>query len=523
MRYNELNLMTPEQRLVSWWRNLDSRVKLTFFAAVLWGLVCHGMMLTNKYSAHDDVAFMHTVGATFDSGRWMLGLLSLAEQALTGGSHYSMPLPHGLISLGCLALWAALMVSLFRIRSGVLCAALGGALVAFPGVASLFGFMFTAPYYMAALLATALAAWVLCRRRSIPAWCLSVVMLACAMGVYQAYIPVAIGMLLLHFLLERLDRPGDDWAYTLKTAFYYGSALLASVVAYYIVSKVFLKIYDLQLNNYQGINKMGREGMAVYLSRVLLAYRAFFFPEQIQRASIAFVVMGLELPWKILLALDGVLLAVLILRAWKESRWKALQLAAVSALLPLAMGFIYVMGPDVHTLMISGQCLVFAATAALVQRMGMDKKLLLRLVSLALCLLLVLFPLMWCRYDNAMYMDLEISQQRTISWFNTLITRIKSAEGYRDELPIAYIGRMEKSDLTLGDVSRIQYIWPYENATDLINDAAQIQFMDKWCGFWQQMTEFDHPDIETMPCYPDDGSIRIIDDVIVVKFQPVSE
>lgn len=522
MRYDELNLMTPEQRLAAWWKGLDSRAKLTFFAALLWGLVCHGMMLTNKYSAHDDVAFLNTVGATFDSGRWMLGLLSLAEQALTGGPHYSTPLPHGLISLICLALWAALLVSLLRIRSRVLCIALAAALVSFPGVASLFGFMFTAPYYMAALLATAAAAWALCRRRSLFVWCLSVSAMACAMGVYQAYIPVAIGMLLLHFLLERLDRPGDDWAHTLKTAFYYGSALLASVLAYYIISKLFLKFYGLQLNNYQGINKMGREGISVYLSRVVLAYRAFFFPEQMERASHAFVVMGLKLPWKILLALDGLLLGALILRAWKESPWKALQLAAVSALLPLAMGFIYVMGPDVHTLMIFGQCLVFAATAALVQRLGMDRKLLLRLVSLVLCLLLVLFPLVWCRYDNALYMDLEISQQRTISWFNTLITRIRSAEGYRDELPIAYIGRMEKQDGNLGPVCRIQYVWPYESTTDLINDAAQIHFMEKWCGFWQQMTEFDHPDIEAMPCYPDDGSIRIIDDVIVVKFQQVS-
>ena len=515
---SNMTLLSQEQRAAAWWKKLDSRAKLTFFAALFFGLLSHGMMLTNKYSIHDDITFLHSVGATFDSGRWMLGLLSMAETALTAGPHYSTPLLHGVVSLVCLAACAAIIVALFQIRSRFLCAALGCVITAFPGVASLFGFLFTAPYYMAALLATVLAARALCGSRSLLRWCLCTFTLACAMGVYQAYIPVAIGILLLHFLLERLDRPGDDWAHTIKTAIYYGSALLAAVLAYYVINRLFLKVFSLQLNSYQGISSMGREGLGVYLSRALLAYKAFFFPEQMIRASDAFVVMGLKLPWKGMLILDGVLMAALILRAWKERPWKALQIAAVSALLPLAMGFAYVMGPDAHTLMIFGQCLIFVFTACLIQRLGMDKTFLLRLVSLMLCLVLVLFPLMWCRYDNALYMDLEMNQQRTISWFNTLITRIKSAEGYRDELPVSYIGRMEKQDITLGPLSAFPYIWPYESAPDLINDSGQIHFMEKWCGFWQEQVEFDHPDIASMPCYPDHGSIRVIDDVIVVKF-----
>lgn len=518
MKYDNLNLMTLEQRLLSWWRNLDAGPKLAFWAALLWGLVCHGMMLTNKYSIHDDITFLHSIGATFESGRWMLGLLSLAEQKLTGGPHYSMPLPHGLMSLLCIALWAGLLVSLFRIRSRLLCVSLGCVLAAFPGVASLFGFMFTAPYYMAALLATVVAAWALCRRQRLLTWCLSVAMMTCAMGVYQAYIPVAIGMLLLYFLMERLDRPGDDWAHTVGTAIYYGSALLTTVLAYYIISKLFLTMFDLQLNRYQGINNMGREGLGVYLTRVVLAYKAFFFPEQMIRASNAFVVMGLSIPWKGMLILDALLLLVLFFRAWKENIWKALQIGAVSALLPLGMGFAYVMGPDAHTLMVFGQCLTFVLTACLIQRLGMDRKLLLRLVSLLCCLVLLAFPLVYCRYDNAVYMDLEMNQQRTISWFNTLITRIKSCDGYRDELPITYVGILEKQDHTMGVLSQFPYIWPYESAPDLINDSGQTHFMEKWCGFWQQQVEFDHPDISSMPCYPDDGSIRILDDVIVVKF-----
>ena len=105
-----------------------------------------------------------------------------------------------------------------------------------------------------------------------------------------------------------------------------------------------------------------------------------------------------------------------------------------------------------------------------------------------------------------------------MNYFNVLIAQIKSTEGYRDELPVAYINFTEKEDHAFRDLPQFPIVVPYEKSTELINDAAAKHFMHKWCGFSPAEVTFEHPDIADMPCYPDEGSIRVIDDVVVVKF-----
>lgn len=517
---SDLNLLTLEQRLASWWRDLDSRAKLTFFATMLWGLIAHGSVLFNKFSMHDDATFTYMVGATVDSGRWMLEILSWLERTITGTSHFSMPLLNGFISIFCIAVSAGILVSLFHIRSRWLCVGLGGVMVTIPCITGLLGFMFTAPYYLLGMLATVWAAAMLCRSRKWYAIPVSTALMSCAMGIYQAYIPMAISILLIHFFLERSGREGAAWKEFFCRAIRYGFVICAAVLSYYILNKCFLRLYDTQLNNYQGINKMGREGIATYLSRLLLAYKAFFRPELMEGASAYLTVMGLKIPYRLFLLQSGGLALVLILRAGRKNVWLGLQMTAMAAVLPLALCFIYVMGPDVHVLMVYGQVLVFLFGAVLADRLCQEKQLLPRLVSIGLCLLILFFPAVYTRYSNALYMNVAYSQQQTISYFTTLVTQIKSTEGYRDELPITYAGGFNsKTDRTLSSVPDFPWLRPYENARDLVNDASSRQFLERWCGFWKETVEFDHPDIAAMPCYPDDGSIRVIDDVIVVKFQ----
>lgn len=520
MKYNELNLMTLEQRLASWWKHLDSGVKLTFFAALFWGFLAHGMVLLNKFCMHDDASFTYYLGATVDSGRWMLEVLSRLERSITGTSHYSMPLLNGTISLVCIAVASGVLVKLFDIRSRWLCVGFGGVMVTIPCITGLLGFMFTAPYYLIGMLATVAAAAMLCRSMKWYVLVLSIALMTCSMGIYQAYIPMAISILLIHFILERSEKEYSDWKGLFLRAIYYGFAVCAAVLAYYIINKVFLKVYGTQLNNYQGINKMGREGIRVYLTRLLLAYKAFFLPEQMEGASAYLLVMGLKVPYRLLLLLTGVFSSVFVVRAARKSVWLGIQMTAMTALLPLALNFIYVMGPDVHVLMVYGQSLLFLFAACLADRLCRDRKLLIRLVCIVCCLLILLFPVIWVRYSNALYLNVALSQSQTISYFTTLFTQIKSAEGYREDLPIAYIGGFNsKSENSISATPAFPYLRPYENAKDLINDASSIWFLERWCGIYKEQVEFDHPDIADMPCYPNEGSIRVIDDVIVVKFQ----
>ena len=106
-----------------------------------------------------------------------------------------------------------------------------------------------------------------------------------------------------------------------------------------------------------------------------------------------------------------------------------------------------------------------------------------------------------------------------------LIARIKSAPGYRSELPVAWLHREAMKDASLYNMDELNLLSlsGYNEETETyLNNWAWKRFLQRWCGF--DAYEFDDedaenwPEVKAMPCYPADGSIRVVNDVVVVKF-----
>ena len=55
-----------------------------------------------------------------------------------------------------------------------------------------------------------------------------------------------------------------------------------------------------------------------------------------------------------------------------------------------------------------------------------------------------------------------------------------------------------------------------------INNWTWDVFLARWCGFAPEMANpedvMSRPEVESMPAYPADGSILVLEDVVVVKF-----
>lgn len=92
----------------------ESLLKTVLCSATFWGLLAHGMVLFNKYSFHDDVRYFNEVGATYESGRWMLGILGSLSANLLGSKNYSLPVVNGTITILCIAAIVYLLVDSAR-------------------------------------------------------------------------------------------------------------------------------------------------------------------------------------------------------------------------------------------------------------------------------------------------------------------------------------------------------------------------------------------------------------------------
>ena len=123
-------------------------------------------------------------------------------------------------------------------------------------------------------------------------------------------------------------------------------------------------------------------------------------------------------------------------------------------------------------------------------------------------------------------MRLEMTQAQTTRFFTSLITRMQDTDGYRADMKVAYIGspRIRENDTTIPEIQQLNYIHvsPFYGFRQSLSTEPWREFMELWNLFraWEtDPAEFRNlPQVEKMPSYPDKGSIKVINDTLVVKF-----
>lgn len=494
-------------------KKVDRRYKAGFLAALTVGLLAHAMALVNKYSFHDDVGCLFSAGATFSSGRWMLGYLHALEKAFYGSCSMSIPMVNGLLSLLCIALSACLIIYLLELKSMPVCMGVGGILAAFPVVCGTFGYMFTAHYYMLGYLMGIAGTVLICRGTKWYLLPLGLVLQTCAVGVYQATVPVMLSLMVLWVFARCWDNE-IGWLRFWRDILRLLADCVAFMVLYFIINKLCLTLHRVALNGYLGISSMGSESVGTYFSRALLAVKLFFVPVTAHNTDL-FPFRLRELYWFILLfAGMGI-----VLKAVKLGFSRGLRLLLPALVLPLAVNFIYVMcsQSDVHTLTLYGQVGTLILLGFLADRLELRP---LRIAGIAALLVSLV---MFVRLDNALYLKAEFEQTRTIQYYTAMVTQIKSADGYADDLPVALVGLGDHRDSTLSDMEQFSALktLPYFGAESLIKNYWVTTFISRWCAFSPQYADPESfatlPEVSQMPCYPDDGSIQVIDGTVVVK------
>ena len=117
----------------------------TFVSVFVFGLVAHGYIIFNRLSYHDNSACLFSLGGTYESGRWMLGLVY--DLTLHTTKLYSVPVFNGLLSVLFIAIAAMKMVEILDIKSKVLSVYVAGIMVVYPVVTGIFSYMFTSWVY----------------------------------------------------------------------------------------------------------------------------------------------------------------------------------------------------------------------------------------------------------------------------------------------------------------------------------------------------------------------------------------
>lgn len=511
-------------------RKIPPYIKVCLLSTLLFGILAHGTALVTKFAMADELHLGFTVGYTVVSGRWFLEILGRIVRWFFGSPNFSLPLTGGLLTILFTGLCSCVLVRWMDLKRKVSWILTSALVIVFPVMSGLFFYNFTAPYYMFGLLLLFLGAERICKRRSVGAFALGVILILLSISIYQAFIPLLLSLLLTYFIKEVMA----DEQWTLKKmlleALWYCGACITMIVLYLISVKLSTGLLGQGLLSYKGISSMGSTSITSYLQRIKLAVYLFLFPTKSDRYAFILPYRLADCYYLTLICI-GIAGIRLLLKTFRQNRASALSICLAFAFFPLASNFIYVTCDpvDVYSLMQFGQLAPFLMLVCLIDwdKPQLSGGKLLRKFS---ALVLALFCLICVRVDNAIYTKAEFTQTRARSYFNVLVAQIKSTPGYTAATPVVYIGDISDfNDPTFRGIEGFSSLsmtpLPYDTTPFCVICAAYDwqEFLDLWCGFnppQADAADFNSlPEVQAMPCYPDEGSIALINGTVVVKLQ----
>lgn len=494
-------------------------------AAMVSGVAAHAFGLVNILHNYDNILQQPKgYGAGITSGRWLLEILGDVNDAFIE-LNYNLPTMNGLGFLLLIAISTAFIVSFLKINNPVSAVLTGCLMATFPTVCATLVFRYTAPYYGMSLLLAVLAAWVIERGKFGFLW--SALFLSFSMGIYQAYPPFTISLLVLVLIRDALNKDAKLLP-LIRRGVLYCVSLLLGVILYFAFLKICLAVYGVTLDTYQGINSMGKIALSDLPGLIKNAWvSAAAFP-LVNYCNLASVRM-LKVLW--LLLIFVILIQIGYIMVQEKIKLAMIAFCGLMGLLfPLAVNFIVVMAPEgiVYTIMVYSFVLVGCAPLMLLEFMPQEGERRNLFFSRIVSVLIAGIILYNGYYANVNYTALYYSNRQVENFVNSLMTQVRMTEGYTPEKEWVFVGDIDR--FVMWDV---WYETPYyggfagSDAQGLFNAIYSRDFwFDSYLGYSPPNASEETQSVMTqdsrviqMPCWPAEGCIQVIDDYVIVKFQ----
>lgn len=512
-------------------KKIPHHTKICIIAGLVIGWITHFYMLTHKLTNWDDATNLAQYGSGDFLGRWFLKYIHRL------GTRYSIPAIHGVLMILILTLSACLVLEILHLHSTTAAILVPSLMVTFPSVACTMTFMFMAHTSAIAIFMICMAIYLLRKYKwgFIPC----TVLLICSLGVYQSYISIAITLMLLGMIVDLLEDK-DVWR-TLKHGILCVIVLLVTVGVYMWLCHVIYPNIDNE--TYGGIGNMGDiaiSEMPVLVARCYKRFLEFFIWKPFPFMSKIMQAMN------ICTCILAVGLGIYLIYKKKIYRkvWNCILLCIVAAFVPLAAAFVYFMAPEVDysMLMLYAYVLVYVAVVMLwekatvmwqvsTQTEDKSKAWMMEFVSIMVVVVMAISCYTNYLVSNRAYLRMEISYERVMSYFNRIIARVESIEGYQNGDGVAILGEFYYKDnpspvemVDVLDTESLRDMSGVALENGLITSGVRNSFIETFIGFKMPYLTYDErqsimesEQYLSMPVYPAEESIQKINDVWVVK------
>ncbi|MDD6157374.1 MAG: glucosyltransferase domain-containing protein [Lachnospiraceae bacterium] len=484
-----------------------------FLIAFLTGLFVHMYILTNKLINYDEASCPFGGGGNVTFGRWFYFILMYLTKKIMG--IYSAQWLYGVISIVCLSASVVCILLTYDVKNRVNQVLVIFLFMSFPVIPVTLAFMFLSPFYCFGIFLGSLSVLLATKGEKRFCFLVSAILLACSMGIYQAYVGYILGLLLLYLISLCKN---SSYQLVLKRVVLFLAVAVVGGLFYYIANKMMLFITHTEMTDYKGINSAGKLAIGNWLQRITHSYRVFF-----QSFISDYYGLTENTVFRIAFLITIIVSVAFMFIKIMDRIVKVLYMFFL-ALLPLVINMMFVVceEKDIYTLMVFPFIVILIMPIILIDVINLEKK----SIASTIIVLAVIFEVAdYATLDNEIYMKMQMAYNQAFSYYNTVVTQIKSLDKYEADMPVAFVGNVSDPTLTSWDeFSNIKNIHGIGEEDGLINIYSRTYFVQNYVGFspaWIVNTK----EIETteefrnMSVYPDAGSIQIIDGTVVVKFE----
>lgn len=510
-------------------KRIPGHTKICFATGLLVGWLTHFYMLTHKLVNWDDINNLEAWGSGDYLGRWFLKYIHKL------GSSYSIPAVRGFIFILCLTLSACVILEIVQIKSALGAVLVPAVLLTFPSAVSTMTFMFMAHTSGIAILMTCTAVYLLRRYRF--GWLACMPLLICALGTYQSYVSFAITLMLMGMLSDIFH--GKKFGGVLRQGILYAVVLGASVWIYMQLSHIIWPNIDNE--TYGGVGSMGEIALGEMPRLIARCYKRFL--EYFLWKPFAFVSRTARRANTLTCALAFALFGALAIqrRLYREIL-TFLMAVLVCFLMPLAAAFIYFMAPEAEysMLMLYPYALVYVEVLALLEYCMQDWNKIKtpqkwrQWAAQGMVLVTAATIFVSCYTDyllaNRAYLRTDMATERVKAYFNRVIAMAESSPGFQAQDRIALLGEFHyrenpsSVELDLFDSEDLRELSGVALENGLITSGARENFIRTFIGYETAPLEREQKEAlmnteayRDMPVYPQDGCVKQIDGIWVVK------
>lgn len=437
-----------------------------------------------------------------------------------------------LISSILLGITVVLVINVLEIKNKYFKYITGIIIAVAPNISATLTFFYCSDAYILGMLLSTLAVLIIRKHKNtkltLP---ISGLLLALAMGMYQTYISVTMVLCIATLIIDILNKV--EKKQILKNIVKYIIMVIIGMILFYALSHIALLIRKLPASGYSGANEIGLSTLRKLPELLPQSYRSFIsyyfndemIPNTIWHTNIMYIIVF------------GIMAVAIFHTIIKNKIYKkkinTIFLLALIAIAPVCFGIIEIIVPNVniHILMACSMIYIIPIFLRILELQPKSNLSNILRYIMIIASGVIIWNYTW--QDNASYIAMKVMQNQAIQTSERIIQKIENLDEYNPEMKVVFLGGLSnnkyvnKTNTTLeakkiyertwGFISGMPTMWwgnmeswkkvVYEYIGVNINLATD-QERDKICE-----TE----EYKSMKNYPEKDSIKIINDIVVVK------